>query len=687
MKTFLKVLGAFVVLAIISVVLLLRSVNSDSNKAAIREAVLAASGYELTIAGDMNIDFFPSLGLVLNDVRLKNPAYPQELASTSAATLKTDLGSLLSGNLLVEELSADDFHFNYFVDASGNNIWVVDHQIEVSSTEARLEEAITANFPQESQVSAGDFSTLSFQRINISNASVDIQDLTTDTLLSIKGLNLNSIDANLDGRPFAIEMNFEFLNSRMSEALPIRLSSNVVADTNEENIQLDDIEFSVTPMLMQGSMTIENFSENLLVNGSIQSNSFDVNGLMETLGIIESSDTFNANVPSDAALFSMRADFTANENELSIPAISANLGDASISGDMGIRFATELTPTSIRYDIRSGAINLDPFIGTDDAVVANSESNVPVTSSSNNQNQEETELPLELLNRVNIIGSASIASVSARDMTFENINVFTNLEDGLLDLEFQPINAYDGNLQGHMRIDARGSEARMESQLNINQLSLSQLVPEISRLNSVTGRLNVESSYESTGNTTTQLIDSLKGSTAFEITENSVDIGVIKQVFTAIAALSPSGGEIQQWPDVVRFNEFGGYILLEEGIKEGQEVKLRMDNFDVSGTGGIDLLAGNFNYDLLFTVLGEPELQTIQIDDLYHNVSWPVQCSAEFYEDVSQYCGPDFSQVRIIFSQLGTNAIRSRLDEVIIDQVPSELQDSARGLLRNLFNR
>ena len=264
MKTFLKVLGAFVVLAIISVVLLLRSVNSDSNKAAIREAVLAASGYELTIAGDMNIDFFPSLGLVLNDVRLKNPAYPQELASTSAATLKTDLGSLLSGNLLVEELSADDFHFNYFVDASGNNIWVVDHQIEVSSTEARLEEAITANFPQESQVSAGDFSTLSFQRINISNASVDIQDLTTDTLLSIKGLNLNSIDANLDGRPFAIEMNFEFLNSRMSEALPIRLSSNVVADTNEENIQLDDIEFSVTPMLMQGSMTIENFPKTYL---------------------------------------------------------------------------------------------------------------------------------------------------------------------------------------------------------------------------------------------------------------------------------------------------------------------------------------------------------------------------------------------------------------------------------------
>ena len=182
-------------------------------------------------------------------------------------------------------------------------------------------------------------------------------------------------------------------------------------------------------------------------------------------------------------------------------------------------------------------------------------------------------------------------------------------------------------------------------------------------------------------------MNSISGSTGFEITENSVDIGVIKQVFTAVAALSPGGDAIQQWPDVIQFAEFAGYILMEEGIKEGQQVKLRMDNFDITGTGGIDIDAGNFNYDLLFTVLGEPYAQTIQIDELYHDVSWPVQCSAAFSEDVSQYCGPDFTQVRTIFSQIGGNAIRSRLNEVLTDQLPTELQDSARGLLRNLFDR
>ena len=181
-------------------------------------------------------------------------------------------------------------------------------------------------------------------------------------------------------------------------------------------------------------------------------------------------------------------------------------------------------------------------------------------------------------------------------------------------------------------------------------------------------------------------MDSLTGSTTFAITENSVDIGVIKQVFTAISALSPTGSTIEQWPDVIRFAELGGFILFNGGVTENPQINLRMDNFDISGTGGIDLTQQNFDYDLLFTILGEPYLQTISVDELYHDISWPVECAANFEDEVNQYCRPDFTQVREIFTQLGTNAVRNRLNEDITDQLPEEVRDGARGLLRNLLN-
>ena len=106
-----------------------------------------------------------------------------------------------------------------------------------------------------------------------------------------------------------------------------------------------------------------------------------------------------------------------------------------------------------------------------------------------------------------------------------------------------------------------------------------EFLPAISRLNTVTGRIEVDASFAATGSSTNELLDTLNGSTTFAISDNTVDIGLIKQVFTEIAALSPTGESIQQWPDVIQFGELGGYILMEGGITDSQEIKLRMDNF------------------------------------------------------------------------------------------------------------
>lgn len=116
-----------------------------------------------------------------------------------------------------------------------------------------------------------------------------------------------------------------------------------------------------------------------------------------------------------------------------------------------------------------------------------------------------------------------------------------------------------------------------------------------------------------------------------------------------------------------------------------------MDNFDMLGTGSVNLASGSFDYDLAFTMLGEPNTQTIPIDERYRDISWPVTCAAAFTAEVSQYCRPNFTQVRELFVQMGTNAVQNelqdRLDEELEDNVPEELRDTARGLLRNIFDR
>jgi AsmA protein len=291
------------------------------------------------------------------------------------------------------------------------------------------------------------------------------------------------------------------------------------------------------------------------------------------------------------------------------------------------------------------------------------------------------------LNSFDLIGSVAIESIKLDEFLFEDVNAFTNIENSVLDVELQPVTAFGGTFSGNVRVDGRSAEAPMTTQLNLRRLNLVELTPSISRLNSATGRLNSVSSYSANAATLNTLTDTLSGSTQFAIAENSVDITLLKQIFTTIAALSPTGGSrVQNWPNIVQFNELAGNIVVNNGIREDQLLNLKMDNFVLDGIGGINLDEGTFDYQMAFTLLGPPELQTFPIDELYRGVQWPIICSSTFDATVSQYCNPDFTRVREIFTQIGTNALKSGLQDTIIEQVPEELRNTARGLLRNILN-
>ena len=669
------------------------SVNTDQNKAVIQAAALSSTGYELTIAGDMDIAFFPSVSLTLNDVRLKNPASPQELASTTAAFLQVDLRALISGGIFIRELSMDDFHINYYIDALGKGNWDVETPRFSNNTNSTA--PVTQSTQQQSNLASADTNSdivsVSFERLKIDNASIDIQDLSQGLRYSVRNLNLTSSNTNIEGNPFDVDVNFTFLNNGMTKPIAMGLRGDITADINAGNIDVQNISFNVTPMLLQGDLHISGLNDDITFDGSVSSNDFDVFGLLQTIGIRESDLDATSSLFSIAEKpqASVAAKFSGDEFGIKIPMLIAQLSESEIEAEAEIRFAANLLPANISYKVISNQIDISPFLNSEAATAASNEatiiepSDVVIATSAPATN---TEIPIELLNSFNVFGSIAIESVVANDLLFTGINVFTNVEDGVLDIELQPVATFEGSVAGNIRVDGRNEEAMLSTQLAISQLNLANLTPSVSRLNSVTGNLDVEVDLTATGQTTNEMMDSLNGSTAFEITENSVDIGVIKQVFTAISALSPSGGAIEQWPDVIRFAELSGFILLNSGLSENQQLSLRMDNFDISGTGGIDLQQKDFDYDLQFSVLGEPYLQTIQIDELYHAVSWPIECAAAFEDEVNQYCRPDFTQVRQIFTQLGTNAVIERLDEVISDQLPPEVSDGVRGLLRNLLN-
>ena len=670
MRFLLRFLTLLVLLVVASGFLLVARINTESNKAAISEAVIAATGLELTIGGDLSLSLFPNLGLALTDVRLRNPAFPQELASTSSVVLNIELTPLLRGQIKVREISTADLHANYFIDENGISIW---------STGATEPDASDRN-PSSSE-GLTELPAFSVDRLRIGNASIDIQDASKQARYQIDNFILDSRDTNLEGRPFSVALQFDYVNNGMSAAIPMALRSNVQADLSDRSFHFSDLQLSITPMLVTGEIMVSGYPAEPIYVGSLAADDFDVIALLESLDLKEPGPAAGFGLGADRMLsFSTR--FNGSAQRATLSDFDLNFAGSLIEADAEVRLATDLAPLNISYNVNAGALDLSPFF-TEQPTAAEE---TPIGLTEAAQYQPQAELPVELISSISLLGGISVESVTINDIRLQDVKVFTNIEDGVLDIEVPPISLFEGSTQGTIRLSTRGGAPELEVTQTISKASLSKLSPLISRFNGVSGFLQAESSYTATGDTVEEMLDSLSGNSAFRITDSSVDIGVIKQVFTAIAALSPNGEAIQQWPDVIRFSDMSGYLILEDGLTSQQEVRLRMDNFDISGSGRIDPDAKNFDYDLLFTVLGAPYTQTIPIDELYHNVPWPVDCSAAFADDVSRYCRADFTRVRDIFSQIGANALHNELQDIITDQVPEQFRDSARGLLRSLLN-
>ena len=667
-KILIAVIATLILIGLIIVLLVRLAKNEVRNLA--HEFVLSNTSYELTIAGELEFKYFPSFGLIFTDVRLRNQNFSQELASASELGVDLSVETVFGNEINVQELSINDLHINLFVTPDGRNIWQqkrLGNINEISEDES----------PQ-----GMNFDSVSIEKIRVLNASMDIQNANQGYRYNLSNLDLESDNTNLNGLPFEIKSSLSFLDSGMANSLPVNLQSTVTLDADLWEAKIRDIRFLITPMMLTGTIDVSNQNDQLIYNGALKSNNFDIVELMRTTGLVQQETEFSGSIEASETL-NFEFDFTGDQSELALENFQGNLGETDFQAKADIRFKDEYTPYSSRYELRASRIDLAPFIN---AISDNNGSDQPFSSETYQTQDNHFDLPLNLIRDLNLLGSVAIESIAANDFELEDVNLFTNVEDGVLDIELQPTNLYGGSAQGLFRVDTNQRIPQVMAQLSMTNISMSDITSAVTQELPIQGRLSLEGNYEATGENSEDLLNTLVGSTTFSLAENSFDISLIKQIFTEIASLSPTGESIQQWPDIIQFNQLQGEVRFDGGLTDNQEIQLSLDNLNIVSTGGVDLEQRRFDYEVGFSFLPPPETQTIPINELYHNVIWPVRCNARFDSGTDQYCRPDFSRIREIFSQLSANVVRQTIEEEITEQVPQLFQEPARRILREILN-
>lgn len=606
-------------------------------RTALQERVAAATGYELIVAGEIELDLLPSARLTLKDARLRNPGLPQELASASVVQLDVDRGDLLRGELTIRELRIDGFHLNVFVDASGNSIWNVERPVA------------TADTPQTSAAATG-FPA----RIAAENGRLDVQNLASGRRYLLKNVQVVGNDANLQGETFPGQANFDLewfdsTNRRVRETA-VGMFGEIEADAEAGRYAITELDLNSTPVLLQGRVELSDYPDDPSYRASLTSNEFDARVMLQNLGVLPAPEqealTVPNGSPNGAWPTSVEFSLTGDAGAISAEAVVNTPAQTVIEAGTEIRFASGLLPANIRYEMDIGELDVSALFAAEETESIPGAPVVPAFR------RPERQLP----NLENLILSGSIAAdaLTAGNLRIENLTVYTNVEDRVVDVEVPPVASLGGTFSANMRWNAANGEMSLDTRGE--NLAISEIAPLITRLDVLSGRLHADGVFNSRGQSLSGLLDGLSGDASFAVTENLVNIGLIKQIFTSIAALSPSGEAIQQWPDLIRFSEISGNLALDGGLGNEHTFNLRMDNFGAEGTGVADLQGGGFDYEVLFTMLGEPLTQTIPVSRNYQGVTWPVQCSARFNDEVIQFCRPDFNAVREIYSRISSDA-------------------------------
>ncbi len=683
LKTLALALASLGILLLIAVMAAFVLIDPARYRSALESAFNSQSGLQLEMAGEIAWTLRPQFGITVNDVRLRSPDSPMELASLALLNIRLEPRALLEGRLALQELQIEGLHMNWLVDENGRSNW--QRGTPASST------ASTTPSAGGGAASASLVDSSRIEHIGVRNASLALQDRQRGLNLRLHDLRADATGANLRGSRFPLQLAFSLTRDDSGRQAVFDIATQLRVDRAAGSASVEELTLKLNPLQLQGRLAVENLNGTPRWQGSLQSNRFPLNDFLDLHVRPDAPEPAAAALAQDfdptRDQASLSIDFSGDASALDIPSLRLLLDEKQIDIRATWTGAGPTTPARLTYSLIGNALDFNGTPASPAAEPAAAEPAEPATPPSVappvTTATTDIALPVDLLRSLDVEGTHSIASLAVGGLQFGTVDARLTVSNGRLSLNLRPTEFYGGQLTAALNYDTRQPTPAMSSIVSLQNLDVAQLARQYPAAGFAQGRLNLESFHTAQGSSSGQLLGSLNGSTSFSLADNAIDIGIVKQVFSAISVLSPAGsGDLaQQWPDVVNFASVEGSLSFASGIASGQQLKLQMDNFEITASGGMDLAQERFDYAALITVYGEPAVQTIPVAPLYQNVGWPVQCSARFDAQYSQYCGPDFARVRDLFVEISRNQVQRRVQDAVTDQVPADLQDAARSLL------
>lgn len=615
MGIFLKISGIIIALIVIVIVAATKLISTDDIVNQVSVKVEQATGRTLTVDGEKRLSVFPSLSIVLNDVRFsnaKNGSQPN-MATIDALNIHIPWLSIFTGELTIDKfvIVNPDILLETLADGKAN--W----QFSTVGNSSDQSSEPSDNKDTGSDVVLPEAFDIKLGQVEIQDGKLTILDHKNKTSKVIEQLNLAVLLPSLR-ETLTVSGSVRYMTK------VFELESKITTPANAINNQ----PFSVKLALISDLA-------NVAYKGEIQQRGQDIKGNLSVSGDSVKDILAWQNMPLVAKgeafnQFSLASTMHFANNKLALENIAVKLDKLAFTGSSSITLSD---PVTINADIDLGSLNLNPYLP---------ENTVTEQVTPNDEAQSEpivwddTEIDLSALGLVNADLSIKSKALFVREIKLGQNKLAIKLHQGKATVNLLDFQAYEGQGSGMIEVLANKKPYQISSQFDLDKINAEPLLTDATGFDKLMGKGKLAWNISTTGLSQKAFINQLKGELNFSFLD-----GAIKGV--NLAAIAKSANNIMSGnlaavsldsdfsnAEKTDFAALTGTFNIAKGIANTNNISLHNPFIRVAGTGDVDLPQTQLKMHIVTEMVASLEGQEAQ--ETSSGVKIPIKITGPFHK-------------------------------------------------------
>jgi AsmA protein len=632
LKILLGLVGAIVLLLVLTAVLLPLIFDKNDLKQAIAGEVYAQTGRELRIDGELDFSVFPLLAVEVNDLSLSNAQGfgDQSFARIGQARVGVALMPLFQKQFRTDEITLDGLELALAVNARGQNNW----DDLAGDGEAEAAPAIPGE--------PGMFSGQRVAGLNIREARIEFQDQQAGTHYRLSGLSAQT-GALGNGIPVPVELTTVLEDLAAGSRADIELTATadidlpveqyvfedieltlvlepagaatnkqaiffratrIGADLAAQTLQLETFSVQVASLRAEGSLFARNIFDSPTFSGSLELAEFSPARLLRDLQM-ETPVTAD---PDALQRANLQASFSGNASQLALENLILELDRSRFNGEMSVR---NFDQPKISFQLAVDEIDLDRYLepASDEAA------------------QADVAMPREELQGQEVQGRLTAERLHMAGLDFSNAEVGVTLHAGRLRLNPLTAEFYGGSYSGDITLDSSGVTPVLSLDEKVDSIAFQRLVADLVDNDSLSGTALGHVRLTGRGANSSEVLGSLNGDLGLTLTEGALEgINIWYEIRRGMAlykGLAPPPAE----PERTVFSRMQLAASVKDGVVTTRKLAGELPFLTVSGNGAIDLGQSRVDLGLVAAVRNSPELSKDPLGSELRGKSLPFKVS------------------------------------------------------------